>query len=138
MGRKPEPLKNRKTNNFIFTYPLQDPAAFKDMETFQEWCKREGMDFNKGIRLAIKETIERHQAGNYQTLIPSFEEGGVKSDGQLEQEIIQKYLTKNGQDIPYREILRDVKAIGYKGIKAAQAATRIAYSLNQVGKKVWR
>lgn len=148
MGRKPEPLKDRKTDLFLFRYPLHEAAKpgeklslLEEMESFQEWAKREGLDINQAITQAIHEHVERHRAGNFQTLLHSYEPEGIKSLGQIEQAISTIYLStrrdKGRVDVQYAEICEQLRAQGItKNI--AVTAERIAHELTKAGLKVWR
>ena len=141
MGRKLKPLQHRSTNIFSFHYPLSDPAYYGIMEKAYTIIKRENITFDKFCVDAVGEYVARHFDGNYQTLLGSYEEGGIKSEGQQEQELVEYHLSRDrdGYDVKYSNIgasLRD--RLGYKGSKLISATERLVKLLHEKGIKIWR
>ena len=141
MGRKLKPLHNRSTNLYYFRYPLDDPIQYGIMEKAYAIIKRESLTFDKFCVDAVGEYVSRHFDGNYQTVLGSYEEDGIKSEGQREQEIVRYYLDRNssGYDLKYSDISARLRErLGYKGSKLISAAERLAQILHEKGIKVWR
>lgn len=141
MGRKLKPLHDRSTNLFSFHYPLDDPVQYGIMEKAYAIIKRESLTFDKFCVDAVGEYVARHFDGNYQTLLGSYEEDGIKSEGQREQEIVRYYLDRNssGYDLKYSDIAASLRErLGYKGSKLLSAIERLAQILHEKGIKVWR
>jgi len=139
MGRKPKPLHQR-SNLFSFRYNLDDPEKYAIMEKFLTIANREQNTFMDLIAEAIKEYVENHWKGNYQTLLNSYEPGGVKSEGQLEQGIILELTQRNqrGFDINYQHIMDLVKErMGKRGGEAVAIAERVMEKLMENGVKIW-
>jgi len=102
-------------------------------------CDRERTSRSGIIMKALAEYWDRHIKGNYQTVMESFEPGGHRSDGQLEQEIINTMLgIPEWQDIKWSIIRLRLKEIGYPMKKLTSGADRIARVLQEKGRKVWR
>lgn len=97
MGRKTKPLDQRKTSLFNFNCQDQDLIG-----RIQIIAKRENKPFGEIIVAALQEYDEKHWDGNFQTVIESYRDGGVKSQGQIEAEIIRE--------------LQDNKKVQFKGI----------------------
>ena len=143
LGRKLKPLSDRSTNLFNFQYPLDDPIQYGIMEKAYAIIKRENLTFDKFCVNAVGEYVARHFDGNYQTLLGSYEEDGIKSEGQREQEMVRYYLDRNsaGYDVnvKYSDIVASLRdRLDYKGSKLISAADRLAKCLHEKGIKVWR
>ena len=141
MGRKLKPLHDRSTNLYYFRYPLDDPIQYNIMEKAYAIIKRESLTFDKFCVDAIGEYVARHFDGNYQTVLGSYEPGGVKSEGQREQELVKYYLSRDrdGYDVKYSDIGDSLRErLGYKGSKLISATERLAKLLHEKGVKVWR
>lgn len=141
MGRKLKPLKERATDLFHFHVPLDDPLFYGVMEKAYTIIKRESLSFDEFCVNAVEEYVGRHFDGNYQTLLASYEEDGVKSEGQREQELVRYYVARarDGFDVRVSDIkdrLRD--HLGYAGGKVQQTADRIVQLLYEEDIKVWR
>ena len=54
-------------------------------------AKREGKFLGEIYNLALAEYWDKHGLGNSQTLLPSYDKGGAKSDGQLEAECFNAF-----------------------------------------------
>ena len=138
MGRKLKPLKDRLSNIFLFEYPLHRPEDYKTMEIFYEVLQREGIGFNKGMKAAIELFIERHGDGNYQTMMNSYQPGGIKSEGQIEQEIV-RYFQGLERDLTLKELLAKVmEDLGYPRGRASKVADGLAKQMSDLGVKIWR
>ena len=141
MGRNLKPLKDRESNQFHFKVPLNDPTHYGVMEKAFIIIKREAMSFDNFCYTAVEEYVARHFDGNYQTLLGSYEEGGIKSEGQQEQELVEYYLNrdKDGYDVKYSNIGVSLRErLGYKGSELISATERLAKLLHEKGIKVWR
>ena len=124
-------IKDRKSDLFNFKCSDRDLIG-------QVWdiSKRESKTFGDTIIWALEELVIRHGAGNFQTLMGSYGEDGVKSEGQLEQEIYREFMDK--YEVKHSDILMAVKRLGYDGKKAGQITGSIALRLHKEGKKVWQ
>lgn len=141
LGRKLKSLHDRSTNLFNFQYPLNDPIQYGIMEKAYAIIKRESLTFDKFCVNAIGEYVARHFDGNYQTILGSFEEDGIKSEGQQEQEMIKYYLDRDGAgyNVKYSDIAARLRELlDYKGSKLISATERLARLLHEKGIKVWR
>ena len=94
-------------------------------------ANREKCSRSKIIVCGLAEYIDRHGLGNSQTLLSSYEEGGLKSDGQLEQEIIQYFIKRqeNHYEVNAREIGEQVRLNGVKGDQTSSTIDRIVKQL---------
>jgi len=140
MGRKLKPLNQRSTNIFNFRAPLDDPLFYGVMEKAYTIIRRESYTFDEFCTRAVEEYVGRHFDGNYQTLLASYKPGGVKSEGQQEQELYKYYLDRaeKGMDIRLTEIKTRLReTLGYEGGKVQQTAERIAQRLHEEDVKVW-
>lgn len=110
MGREPKPLKNH-AGRFLIDYPIDEPEKYTYMEKIRAIMKRETLSFNQVATKALCEYVDRHYYGNSQTLLESYEEGGIKSDGQIEQMIVNYFLERHRKryDVYYRDILKEVR-----------------------------
>jgi len=140
LGRKLKPLPDRSTNQFNFRYPLDDPIQYGIMEKAYAIIKRESLSFDRFCVAAVEEYVARHFDGNYQTMLGSYEEDGIKSEGQREQELVKYYLSRDrAYDVKYSDIaVRLRERLGYKGSKLISATERLAQILHKKGIKVWR
>ena len=138
MGRKLKPLKDRDSNVFLFEYPLHDAEALETMESFHTIIRREGIPFNRGMRQAIEEYVRRHGDGNTQTLLASYQPGGKKSEGQLEQEVV-RFFQGLKREVNRKEVLEKVITdLGYSRGRASQVADGLVRQLRDSGVRVWR
>lgn len=91
------------------------------------------------ILKALEEYDEWHGKGNSQTTMESHFPGGIRSDGQIQQEIILEFEAKpEWMDINFKAIILRLKEVGYSKEKLSQSADRVAKTLNEKGRKVWR
>jgi hypothetical protein len=101
-------------------------------------AKREGKQIKEIFNAALIEYADKHGPGNFQTILGSYQPGGVKSDGQIEQTIIseltKKYLSR---DIHFREVLSVCQDYGFKK-DAVESGNRISKKLTSEGWKVWK
>ena len=81
LGRPPLNSDKRKSNLFIVKLP-----DTKILDNLIILSKREGKSLGEISHLAFSEYWEKHGLGNSQTLLPSYDQGGAKSEGQLETE----------------------------------------------------
>ena len=140
MGRKLKPLADRRTDLFHFHAPLDDPLFYGVMEKAYTIIRREALSFDEFCVAAVEEYVGRHFDGNYQTLLASYDEGGIKSEGQQEQELFRYYLerAKAGYEIRLQEIKDRVRStLGYEGQKIKSTAEDIAQRLHDENVKVW-
>ena len=138
MGRKLKPLGDRATNIFNFRAPLDDPLFYGVMEKAYTIIKRESLTFDQFCVQAVGEYVGRHFDGNYQTLLASYEEDGVKSEGQREQTLVRYYVDRS-VEVRYTDMVARVReTLGYEGSKLIAAAERIAQQLYEKGVKIWR
>ena len=139
MGRKLKPLRERSTNIFNFRAPLDDPVYYGVMEKAYTIIRREAMSFDEFCVAAVEEYVGRHFDGNYQTLLASYEPGGVKSEGQQEQELIRYYQDRAGDgfDVRLPDIKDRLRDMGYEGGKVQNSAFRIVQRLHELEVKVW-
>ena len=130
MGRKPTPIRKRTTKKYSYTNH-DDELEHR----FQLMAKREGITVGALRVKAIIEYDDRHWKGNYQTLMESYDEGGEKSDGQIEMQIVNE-LAKKKRDLSRSDIyplLADVKPE-----KREHSFENIRKELTSRGVKVWR
>jgi len=130
VGRKPTPIRKRTTKKYSY-HNLDDELEHR----LQMMAKREGTTVGALRVQAIREYDERHWKGNYQTLMESYDEGGEKSDGQLEMQIVNK-LAKKKRDLSRSDIyplLADVKPE-----KREHSFENIRKELTSRGVKVWQ
>jgi len=106
------------------------------MEEFYRIAEREGVAVKKVMVWAIEEYVERHGPGNSQTLLGSFVLGGTRSDGQVEQEIVNRLLDKS--DVSYGEIVQRVRGAGVPTKGLLVAVNKIVGKLRERGVKVWQ
>jgi len=94
-------------------------------------ANREKCSRSKIIVCGLAEYIDRHGLGNSQTLLSSYDEGGLKSDGQIEQEIIQYFIKRqeNHYEVNAREIGEQVRLNGVKGDQTSSTIDRIVKQL---------
>jgi len=109
------------------------------MEKAYVIIRRESLTFDTFCTQAVEEYVQRHYDGNYQTLLGSYEPGGIKSEGQQEQELIRYYQGrfKDGFTVRVDDIKYSLRDMGYEGVKVQQAAERIAQRLHELEVKVW-
>lgn len=138
MGRKLKPLRDRATNIFNFRAPLDDPLFYGVMEKAYTIIKRESLSFDEFCVAAVDEYVARHFDGNYQTILGSYEDGGIKSEGQQEQTLVRFYVDR-GQEVRYTDVVARIReTLGYEGSKLIAATERLAQRLYEKGVKVWR
>ena len=130
MGRKPTPIHRRTTKYYSYKNP-DDELEHR----LQIIAKREGITVGSLRVQAMKEYDERHWDGNYQTLLESYDEGGVKSDGQIEMEAINE-LAKSKRDLSRSDIYPLLTEV--KPEKREQSFENIRKELTSRGVKVWR
>lgn len=134
MGRNPADLKKRKTDLFNFRCP-----DFELMGNIHTIAKREGQPVAEIIIEALREYDERHGPGNSQTILGSFVAGGVRSEGQIEQEIINGFqASPDWREIKFKDIISRLREHGYSSKKLRQGAERVAEALKEKGRQVWR
>ena len=94
-------------------------------------ANREKCSRSKIIVCGLAEYIDRHGLGNSQTLLSSYDEGGLKSDGQIEQEIIQYFIKRyeNHYEITYGDIGKQVRLQGFKTDQVIPTIDRIVNQL---------
>ncbi len=84
------------------------------------------------IMCALAEYSEVHGPGNYQTVLASYEPGGVKSDAQQEQlvvnELVKEY-ERYGQPIHLRSIIHTLRKIDVSPEKIPPARERVIEQL---------
>ena len=108
------------------------------IKTLKEIAKREGSTLRTIYCKALAEYSKRHGPGNYQTLLKSYAPGGTKSDGQIEQEIINELISKfSFHELKYIEITKRCRSHGLRR-DIPNTADRIAQELSKRGWKVWR
>ena len=130
MGRKAKPIKDRKTN--LYNYYNSD----NELEhRLQMMARREGISMSAIRVQALTEYDDRHWEGNYQTLMESYDEGGKKSEGQIEMEIVNE-LAKKKRDNSGSEILPLLAKI--KPEKRKNSFKIVSKQLRSRGVKVWR
>jgi len=117
-------FSDRKTDMVQFRVPREKHEL---MDRIQVIAKREGENVNDVIIRALDEYDEKHWKGNYQTLMESFEEGGVKSNGQFQQEIIRQL--EHRKSTYWKEIIRILKQKGIKPKKRVEMGREIAKAL---------
>lgn len=131
MGRH---LKRESTGSII-GFKVINKASVDMLKTIS---LREGVELGIIYNRAIDEYAEKHGKGNYQTLIGSFAEGGVQSDGQIEQSIIVKLRYENPQkEIKFKYLLDVCRDFGFEK-DAAEHANTISRLLIKEVWKVWR
>ena len=130
MGRDPKPLKNH-SGRFLIDYPLKDQEKYTYMEKVRAIMRRETLSFNQIATAALSEYVDRHYYGNSQTLLSSYEPGGIKSEGQLEQGIVKHFTDKHleGWYIYLRDIVAELIHLGFSGDKLAPAQRRVVDQL---------
>jgi len=108
----------------------------KTMTELYRIAEREGRDVKDVMVQAVKEYVELHGPGNSQTLIPSFVLGGIKSDGQIEQQIVKHYLSK--REARYLDVVRRVREAGFPDSKVIATVNKVIKQLIDSNVKVWR
>lgn len=139
MGRKLKPLTERSNNLFHFHVPLEEPLSFGVMEKAYIIIKREALSFDDLCFSAIDEYVKRHYDGNFQTILGSYEPGGVKSEGQQEQALIRYYEArhKDGYKVNYNDLIERLReSLEYSGTQLVNTAQRIAKTLHEKGMEV--
>ena len=131
LGRPPLKPGERASNYTPFK------ADDEVLRNLIELARREGVSMSEILNRAFKDYWKKHGAGNYQTMIGSFAQGGIKSDGQLEAEIINAIITKFDHEVRYVEVLKLCRESGFRKA-AVSTADRLAYELSKRGWKVWR
>jgi hypothetical protein len=132
MGRKPKPTGESSST---VGFKAKKPETVDILKTI---AKREGVLLKEIYNRAIEEYAERHGPGNFQTLIGSYQPGGLKSDGQLEVVIVNELMVKfTDKEVRFIEISRRCRDHGFKKDIPA-TADRIAQELHKRGWKVWR
>ena len=96
-GRPPNP--KRKNTNYMIQFPDQD-----FINRLDQIAKREGISRKALLLRFCEEGFEKHEPGNPQTLLNSYEEGGIQSMNQLVGRIRQDFY-RRGQ-ASNREILK--------------------------------
>jgi hypothetical protein len=115
-------------------FKIEDP---KVVDSLKKIAKTEGVQLRKIYNKALAEYAERHSAGNPQTLLPSFEKDGVKSLGQIEQEIFTEIKSWK-RDVQKWEIMEALEARDIVEVKKKLFSTRlIIKKLTGEGVKVW-
>jgi|TARA_R100000093_G_scaffold37052_2_gene19523 hypothetical protein len=136
MGRKPKKLEDRKTD--VYNFRCSDHEL---MEDIWDIAKREAITFGDLCVQALEEYNERHGAGNSQTLLESYGAGGVKSDGQLEQELARTLIARYAQGsgaLDFSEIIRWLRIQeDIQAPKLKPMADRVAKKIGELGIKVW-
>ena len=130
MGRKPTPIHRRTTKYYSYKNP-DDELEHR----LQMMAKREGITVGALRVHAIREYDERHWKGNYQTLMESYDEGGAKSDGQIEMEAINE-LAKSKRDLSRSDIYPLLAEV--KPEKREHSFEKIRKELDSRGVKVWQ
>ena len=133
MGRRVKPLAERKTS--LFNFNCTDFDLIGNMYLI---AKREGKSFGELVVHSLEEYEVKHLKGNFQTVFESYQEGGVKSEGQHEQEILRHFQGLN-RELNYKDIIAKVKTdLGHNAKKARVTADNITRRLKEAGVKVWR
>lgn len=101
-------------------------------------AKREGKTLGEITCLAFSEYWDKHGLGNSQTLLPSYDKGGAKSEGQLETECFNAF-SDQGVRTYKLDIHGWLKARGVDDAKKRIAIVkRITHRLKaEKGKEVW-
>ena len=138
MGR-PRNKNREPITNMSFSYRPQQLypglngfySGLQIIEEIDRIANREKSSRSKIIVTSMAEYIDRHAPGNSQTLLSSYEEGGLKSDGQLEQEIIQYFIKRqeNHYEVNARDIGEQVRLNGVKGEQTSPTIDRIVKQL---------
>ena len=153
MGRKLG--EKQPTRVFSFSLRPGDKVTVENNKTKQEEefdtvelirrinviAEREKTPRSELMKLAIRDYVERHYPGNSQTLYTSYCEGGDKSAGQFEQEIIRFFekQSKDGFMVYRRGILKKLRdELNYSGGKLLSTTDRICVELGKSGVKVWQ
>ena len=108
------------------------------MEKLQIISHRERRTLDSLHTAAVEEYVGRHYYGNYQTLLPSYDDG-PKSRGQLEAEIVRYFMDKaRGQwEIYRRDIVAQVRSLmELEGNQVNEATERIVKALREEKVKV--
>ena len=141
MGRgRPRKKEKAPIHNTSFSYNTEDlypgkEAKYTGLEILTEIDRiadRERTSRSHVIMCALAEYSEVHGPGNYQTVLASYEPGGVKSDAQQEQlvvnELIKEY-EKIGQPIHLRSIIQTLRKIDVSPEKIPAARERVIEQL---------
>lgn len=132
MGRKPKPIGESIS---IVGFKVNKPETVDSLKTI---AKREGVLLREIYNRAFEEYASRHGPGNYQTLIGSFQPGGIKSGGQIEQEITNELISKFPfHELKYIDIIKRCRSRDLKK-DTSNTADRVAQELSKKGWKVWR
>jgi hypothetical protein len=118
-----------------------DTVGFKikkieTVDVLKTIAKREGVELKEIYNRAFDEYALKHGPGNFQTLLGSYEEGGVKSDGQIETEIFNQFRSRK-IDLTFKELIARVREMGFKK-DAVAISDSIAKKLDKEGIRVWR
>ena len=133
MGRKPLSYENRKSS--LITVRLENLKAIDNLVIL---AKREGKTLGEITSLAFNEYWEKHGLGNSQTLLPSYDKGGPKSEGQLETECYNAF-NNQGVRVERVDLHGWLKARGVDDAKKRIAIVkRITHRLKaEKGIEVW-
>ncbi len=130
MGRR---VKLKTEINERVGFKIRNPEVIDKLKVI---AKREAKDIKELYNLAVEEYVEKHFDGNYQTLMGSFADGGIKSDGQLEQEIINQLKAPSLKDVKFNKITGLCREAGFKK-DLVEHAENISRQLIKEGYKIW-
>ena len=133
VGRKPVLPTERKSNQFLFIVPENQKELMDKMFLI---AKREGVTMTEIYLQAFKEYNEKHGAGNFQTMLSSYEKGGVKSEAQFEVLIFEHF--KDAYEVKYVDIIYYLMEQGMKSKKRVDVAGRVFKRLKEAGVRVFR
>ena len=122
--------------NKTFSISVEDAETL--IPEIDKIARREGVSRSAIVVTALKEYWKIHRKGNYQHYMTGFLPGGVKSDRQIEQDIIN-YFMNNQLDVKYSEVAMRIRSdLGYKGKSLIDAIERIVKKLHDNGVKIWK
>jgi hypothetical protein len=129
MGRK-RVSEGRRGRAIAFNPPLDSDI----MERIDRIADRERATRTSIILKALEAYDKKHGKGNYQTMIPSYGEGGEKSNAQVESLVRQSLNVYDS--IRYSDVLKRLKSNGVDPKDRASMGRRIASWLREQGKEV--
>lgn len=144
MGRPK--LKNRESiRNLGFSYKPEGIYRTDDdteiigkqlVEEIDQIADRERIPRSELIMKALANYHNKHFKGNSQTLLPSFGEGGIKSQGQIANDLLHSF--EGEKDVEFRKVLAKVRSIGIVKRWEIEVAEAVVKELREKGVRIWR
>lgn len=134
----------QSTRNLGFSYvPERDyPIGTDEGESIRgekliqgidEIVSRERTTRSEIIIRALADYWSRHHDGNYQTLLPSYQPEGVKSDAQYVAEYVNGCVSQGLRELYYREVIGHLKDRGYSVSRRMELGKQILQRAKEAG-----